>query len=198
MGKDAELIDRLKKNDEKAFEELFRCYFISLHCYAKFYTRDSQLAEDLVHDVFFKIWETRGKINVHTSIKAYLYRSVHNNCIQYLRHLKVVQEHNKAQENRLEEAMIINRLFFETGLTKLFEKEITELLEEAIAKMPEKTREIYVMSRKDHETNNSIAQKVNLTEKAVEYHISKALNFLRLELKDYLVFFLLFPGLFFL
>ena len=198
MVKDAEILERLKKNDEKAFEEIFRCYFISLHCYAKFYTGDSQLAEDLVHDVFFKIWETRDKINVHTSIKAYLYRSVHNNCIQYLRHLKVVQEHNKAQENRLEEAMIINRLFFETGLTKLFEKEITELLDEAIAKMPEKTREIYVMSRKDHETNNSIAQKVNLTEKAVEYHISKALNFLRLELKDYLVFFLLFPGLFFL
>jgi len=107
MVKDAELLDRLKKNDEKAFEEIFRCYFISLHCYAKFYTGDSQLAEDLVHDVFFKIWETRDKINVHTSIKAYLYRSVHNNCIQYLRHLKVVQEHNKAQENRLEEAMII-------------------------------------------------------------------------------------------
>ena len=184
--KDNELLKRLKKNDGKAFEELFRRYFTALHNYAKFYTGSSELAEDLVHDIFYKIWESRRTLAIHTSIKSYLYRSVHNNCIQYLRHLKVVKEHNKKQEARLEEAFLINRLYFETGISRLFEKEIGQLVECAITKLPEKTRDIFILSRNQHQKNSEIAKKMNVTEKTVEYHISRALIILREELKDYL------------
>ncbi len=186
MDNDRKLLERLKKSDSKAFEKIFRSYFIPLYNYAKFYTGNSELAEDLVHDVFFKIWDNREKLEIHTSIKSYLYKSVHNTCIQHLRHQKVVREHNKNQQAKLEEAMIINRLFFETGLTKLFEKEIGELLKDAIAKLPVKTRNIFKMSRNNYQNNKEIAKKMDLTEKAVEYHITKALSFLREELKDYL------------
>ncbi len=186
MDKDHHLLEKLKNSDEEAFEEIFRSYFIPLNNYAKFYTGSSQLAEDLVHDVYCKIWEKREKLEIHTSIKSYLYKSVHNNCIQYLRHQKVVQEHNRSQQGKLEEAMIINRLFFETGLTRLFQKEIGEMLNKAIAKLPDKTRKIYKMSRNNDQSNKEIAKKFKLTEKAVEYHITKALSYLKLELKDYL------------
>lgn len=183
---DKNLLTRIKKNDGKAFEELFRRYFAALHNYAIFYTSSSQLAEDIIHDVFCKIWETRKTLAIHTSIKSYLYRSVHNNCIQYLRHLKIIRQHDKKQEARLEEALLMNRLFFETGLSKLMEKEIEGLVDEAIDKLPDKTREIYVMSRNQHKRNSEIAKKLNITEKTVEYHISRALLLLRDELKDYL------------
>ncbi len=181
-----ELLNRLKKGNGKAFEEIFRNYFIHLHEYACFYTESYQLSEDIVHDVFFKLWESRETINIHTSIKSYLYRSVHNQCIQYLRHQKVTREHNKIQQAKLEEALLLNRLYFETGLKKLFEKEIDELVSETISKLPEKTREIYILSRKKNLTNKDIAGQLSITEKAVEYHITKALASIRLALKDYL------------
>ncbi len=181
-----EITIKLKKDDEKAFEELFRKYFPALHNYASFYVRSSTLAEDIVHDVFYKIWESRKTLNVHTSLKAYLFRSVHNNCIQYLRHLEVVNEHSRKQKAKLKEASMMNRLYFETGLSKLMEKELGELVEESIGKLPEKTREIFQMSRNRHHKNSEIAKKLNLTEKAIEYHISRALLFLREDLKDYL------------
>ena len=184
---DFDLMKKLKRDDGKAFEELFRKYFTSLHNYAGFYTGNIQLAEDLVHDVFYKIWETRKTLAINTSLKSYLYRSVHNNCIQYLRHLKVVKEHSKRQEAKYEEALLMNRLYFETGLSKLMEKEIEELAEEVVGSLPEKTRDIFSMSRMRHWKNSEIAQKLNVTEKTVEYHITRALSILRRELKDYLV-----------
>ena len=183
---DTNLIKRIKKDDGKAFEELFRRYFAALHNYAAFYTGSSQLAEDMVHDVFYKIWDTRRTINIHTSIKSYLFRSVHNNCIQYLRHLKVVKEHSKKHEAKLQEALMMNRLYFETGLSKLMENEIGDLVKEAITRLPGKTRNIFLMSRDRHLKNSEIAQKLDVTEKAVEYHITRALLSLRQELKDYL------------
>ncbi len=184
--KDSELLKRLKKNDGLAFEELFRRYFTALHNYAKFYTGNSQLAEDLVHDVFYKIWELRRTLAIHISIKSYLYKSVHNNCIQHLRHLKVVKKHNKRQEARLEEALLMNRLYFETGISRLFEKEIGQLVESAISKLPEKTRDVFILSRSQYQKNSEIAKKMNVTEKTVEYHISRALIILKEDLKDYL------------
>ncbi len=183
---DRDLLKRLKKSDGQAFEELFRSYFTSLHNYAGFYTGSSQIAEDLVHDIFYKIWDTRKTLGIHTSIKSYLYRAVHNNCIQYLHHQKVVRQHNLNQQVRLEEALIMNRLYFETGLSKLFENEINELVDEAIGKLPEKTRDIYLLSRKQHKNNKEIAVKFQITEKTVEYHITRALGLLREELKEYL------------
>ncbi len=166
-------------------------YFNALLNYANFYIGSRQLAEDLVHDVFYKIWETRSKLTIHTSIKSYLFKSVHNNCIQYLRHLKVVNKHQKDQESRLEEALLLNRLYFETGLSKLLEKEINELVEESISRLPSKTRDIYVMSRRNYKKNSEIARKLNVTEKTVEYHMTQALSLLRVELKDYLPFMIL-------
>ena len=81
---------------------------------------------------------------------------------------------------------MMNRLYFETGLSRLFEKEIVELVEEAILKLPGRTREIFIRSRNQHQKNFEIAKKFKVSEKAVEYHISRALIFLREELRDYL------------
>ena len=180
------LLTRLKQNDEQAFEELFRKYFPVLHEYANFYTRDSRLSEDIVQDIFFRIWESRVSLVITTSFKAYLYRSVHNSCIQYLRHQAVKNKHDALSQIKLEEATAMNRLFFESGLQKLFENEIEALINSALNEMPEKSREIYLLSRHSHLKNAEIAVKMELTEKAVEYHITKALSMVRRFLKDYL------------
>jgi RNA polymerase sigma-70 factor, ECF subfamily len=183
---DLHLLSRLKKDDGKAFEELFRKYFIPLIEYARFYTVSVQVAEDMVHDVFFRVWEIRKTMEVHTSFKSYLFRSVHNGCIQHLRHQKVVQNHNKIQQSKLSEALILNKLYFETGLSKLYEKDITDLVNNSIEKLPDKTVEVFILSRKQNKNNSEIANKLNISEKAVEYHMTKALTLLRAVLKEYL------------
>ncbi len=184
--KKRDCIKELKIINEKSFEEIFREHFVALHQYAIFYTGNSQVAEDLVHDVFFKIWETRKTLEIHTSIKSYLYCSVNSKCISYLRHLKVVNEHSKKQAARLDEAVLMNRLYFETGIDKLYENEIASIVEEAICRLPEKTGAIFRFSRNQYQKNREIAKKLNISEKAVEYHITRALIILREELKDYL------------
>ena len=183
---DAKLLKQIKLNDEKAYEMLFRKYFYALHEYAQFYTRNSQHAEDIVEDIFMKIWESRHIITINISVKAYLFRSIHNSCIQYLRHQNVKRKYQNYHQAKLEEAQIINRVFFETGITKLYEEEIENLLNEGIEKLPEKTRVIYRLSRKEYLKNTEIAEKIGVTEKTVEYHISRALDALRKYLKDYI------------
>lgn len=190
---DIEILNKLKNNDRKAFEVIFRRYFIPLNEYAKFYTGSLQLAEDIVHDVFYKIWERRETLAIHTSIKSYLYKSVHNNCIQYLRHQKVVNKHSINHKARLEEALIMNQFYFESGLSKLFEKEIGDLVEKAVARLPEKSREIFIMSRQRHLKNSKIAELLKLSEKSVEYHITRVLVILRQELDDYLPLIMIVP-----
>ena len=107
-----EILRRIRQNDKRAFEYVFHKYFTLLHEYAKFYVGRSQLAEDIVQDVFLKVWETRDRMAIQYSLKGYLFRSVHNNCIQYLRHKKVEQTHLVHHQAKLEEAILMNRLFF--------------------------------------------------------------------------------------
>lgn len=183
---DQELLTRIKHNDKKAFEYIFREYFPVLHEYANFYIGNSQLAEDIVQDIFLKIWDSRDRLAIHTSLRGYLFRSIHNNCIQYLRHKAVEQNHHVIHQAKLEEAVLMSRLFFETGLTRLFESDIESLVDKAIDDLPGKTREIYVLSRHKYLKNSAIAKKFNVTEKSIEYHITRALESLRKYLKDYL------------
>ena len=173
-------------NDEKAFEALFRECFLILHEYALFYTANSKQAEDIVQDIFLKMWESRDKLIINTSLKAYLFRSVHNNCIQYLRRQSVRKKYDDSHQVKLQESLIMSHLFFESGLSKLFEEEIGTLKNNAINTLPEKTRKIYILSRDKYLKNSKIAELLDITEKTVEYHISRALVALRQQLKDYI------------
>lgn len=183
---DQKLLARLKKSDKSVFEEIFRKYVELLNEYAYFYVMDLHVAEDIVQDLFVKIWENREKLNIRVSLKAYLYRSTHNSCIQYLRHKQVSFKHEKSVQSRLSEARLMNQFYFESGINKLFEVEISEQVAESLKKLPPKTAQIFLLSRNKFLKNSEIAEKFKLTEKSVEYHMSRALEVLRNDLKDYL------------
>ena len=183
---DHQTLKRIKNNDSGAFEDLFREQYPGLHEYAVFYVGESQLAEDIVQDVFLKIWETRNRLTIRSSFRGYLFRCVHNNCIQYLRHQVVKRNHLAEHQAKIEEAQLMNRLYFESGLSRLFKNDIESVVNNTINELPEKTQEIFILSRHKFLKNSEIATKINLSEKSVEYHITKALDFLRKHLKDYL------------
>jgi RNA polymerase sigma-70 factor (family 1) len=180
------ILDELKDGNEKGYKQLFYYYYRKLCLYAESFVNDPALAEDIVQDTFFSIWEKREELNIEVSLKSYLYRAIHNRCIHYLRHLKVLEKQSKYYSLKLREAEILMRIYEDTASSGLYKDELEALVSQSIQSLPEKTREIFILSRENGLKNQEIADKLGLTIKAIEYHISKALENLRIQLKDYL------------
>lgn len=171
-------------SDEEAFRCLFFEYFPPLCVFAHRYIDNWQTCEDVVQDVFFKIWKNRKQIEIKTSGKNFLITSVRNNSIDYLR--------KRVSETGLREKIIENTSSdsFINELHTTFELE--EMLNIALSKLPEKIRRVFEENRFEGKTYAEIAQQHGISVKTVEAYMTKALKQLRIELKDYLPFLILF------
>jgi RNA polymerase sigma-70 factor (ECF subfamily) len=176
----------LHQYDDKAFEQMFKAHYKELHSYANVMLRDEDTAEEIVQSMFLKFWEKRELLNVQTSIKAYLYKCVYNDSLNYLKHQKVktkyqdfaaytMNDHHEAASSRVE-------------LTELQYK-----LQEALNELPEHCRTIFQMSRFEELKYREIAEQLDLSIKTVENQMGKALKILRLKLADFIT--LILPGI---
>ena len=93
MIRDTEIIGRIRQGDVGQFESLFRSSYVSLVRYARTLIKDQDTAEEIVQDLFFRIWKDREKIKIESSLNGYLFRSVHNRCLHYIEHNRVVEKH---------------------------------------------------------------------------------------------------------
>ncbi len=166
-------------SDSQVFNQIYIDNFPALHRYAYTIINDGQLAEEMVHQVFLKILERKEDIKVHTSVKAYLFRSVNNECLNYIKHQKV--KHNY-QINAT--ANMANQV--ETPSNKLAYKELEQHLKIAINDLPEQCRTIFQLSRFEELKYREIADQLGISIKTVETQMSKALKRLRTDLADYL------------
>lgn len=160
------------------FEKTFKQHFKGLHAYACTIVKDEAEAEEIVQNVFFKLWEKDGLIQTLQSVSAYLYRAVYNESINYLRHEKVKASHRVYAMRMTEET---NNKTSRASVTELERK-----LEEALNELPEKCRTVFQMSRFEELKYHEIAAKMDISVKTVENHMGKALKLLRLKLVDYL------------
>jgi RNA polymerase sigma-70 factor (ECF subfamily) len=178
---------KLQHIDDKAvldsnsqdFDTIYLDSFPALHRYAYTFLLDKELAEEMVHQVFLKILERKVPLDVHTSLKAYLFRSVNNECLNYIKHQKVKQAYQSYATNEME-----NRP--ETPSSKLTYKELELRLKSAINNLPEQCRTIFQLSRFEELKYAQIADQLGISIKTVEAQMSKALKRLRVELADYL------------
>ena len=90
---DAVLISRLQKQDEAAFETVFKTHYKGLHAYACTILDDSAAAEEVVQNIFYKLWERGATLSISGSIAAYLYRAVNNESLNQIKHMKVRTQH---------------------------------------------------------------------------------------------------------
>jgi RNA polymerase sigma-70 factor, ECF subfamily len=176
---EAEILERIRNGDMKAFEAIFRAYYQSLCLFSLRYLKRSDLAEEIVQDIFVTIWDKREGLQLETSLKSYLYRSVHNNSLKYLQHQKVVDKHARHLIDRKEQ-------YYNEPINNLQVAEVTKLLEDAYAAMSQKTREIFALSRDEGLKYSEIAEKLEISIKTVEAHMGNALKILRENLKEYL------------
>lgn len=169
---------------EAAFEAVFKTHFKALHRYAFTFVKDSDVAEDMVQNTFVKLWEKSETLHIHTSISAYLYRSVNHECLNYLKHEKVKTAHadHVKHSNSLPESNATSQLQLQELETKL---------SDSLAKLPEGCRTIFQMSRFESLKYREIAEKLGISVKTVENQMGKALKTLRLDLIDYLPMMLL-------
>jgi len=173
-----DLIGRLKEGDQTAFELLFHFYYPGLVMYSTQFTADRMEAEEIVQDFFVRFWQKHRQILLTDSLKSYLFLSVKNSCLNYLKHKKVEEKYIRKM------AELSNRhLAYDPDLYVV--SELQEKVKDAIDLLPEKCREVFIMSRVQGLKNEEIATNLNISKRTVETQISKALKVLRIELKDY-------------
>ncbi len=176
--KNEHYIKGLQSGDKQVFGELFGAYYEPLcrFCMQRGCSRDT--AEEIVQEIFVKLWVKRKSIKVSTSINAYLYRMALNTIINQKKHLEVKALHRA----RVMDFQVTDTNYFQ-GME---EKEISRLASEAVASMPEKRRMVYELSRGEGLKYSEIAQAMGISVKTVEVHLSAALKHMRKQLKDYL------------
>ncbi|UZO80144.1 RNA polymerase sigma-70 factor [Aquimarina sp. ERC-38] len=170
---DALLVEQFKQGNLKSYEVLYKKYHKVLVLYAKQFVNDLQIAENIVQDTFVTLYEKRDALQIHTSFKSFMYTVVRNNCLNYLkRESKILVNSDISNELPTHEES-------EHTITKL---EMAEKLHRAINQLPQQNQQIFKLSKYRGLTNEEISEKLGLTKRTVETHISNALKKLRATL----------------
>jgi len=163
----------------ETFEQLFKTHFRCLYAYALTIVQDEIMAEELVQNMFCRLWEKKSQLEIHTSLKAYLYKTVYHDSLNYLKHQKVRAAH----------ALYVVK-HAETGIDNAADKaeagQLDAQIHQALSELPEQCRTIFQLSRYEGLKYHEIAQTLQLSVKTVENQMGKALKLLRIKLQDYL------------
>ncbi len=171
------LVDRLRNKDKRAFELIYNEFFKVLVSYAFRFLDTIEESEEIVQEVFVKFWDKCDSLAPDSSIKSYLYRSVHNTCLNKLKHEKVKDGYKQYVIQYMDESVIPD--FREEEDNDLFSRIISE-----IDKLPPRCREIFRLSRFEGLKYQEIADHLEISVKTVEVQMGKALKVLREKLKD--------------
>ena len=172
-------ITAIRQGNERAYEGVFRQHYAPLCRYARQFLADADEAEEEVQAMFLALWERRDGLFITTSLKAYLFRAVHNRCLNRIKHFAVRDEYQ--QHTRY-----VAETTAESPMQTLLGDELADRLRMAIQKLPEQCRLAFTLSRFEELKYGEIADQLGISPKTVENQIGKALRILRTELSDYL------------
>ena len=181
----------LSHSGEEEFRQIFEVCYPRLLRFAAVYTGNIQDAEDILQNVFLRFWEIRASLQLDTSLNTYLLTMVKNHCINHLKHQQVVQRYSANRMTELQQEMSFNYYAFSKFNPEQMDIESLErLTEKAIGELPEQCRKVFELSRYEGLKYREIAERLGISVKTVETHISNALKILRVTMKDcFLVWF---------
>ncbi|WP_235295923.1 RNA polymerase sigma-70 factor [Portibacter marinus] len=175
---DKELVAFLNDSDDGAIEKIFKQYY-SYICSAVYkIIPDPNLTEDLAQDVFYELWRKREKIQITSSLKAYLKRAAINKALNYIRSKKMKFDND-------DDDAVVN-ISVRSSEKSLEAMELQEIINDAIDTLPEKCRIVFMMSRFEEMSYKEIAAALEISIKTVENQISKALKILKIAVNPYL------------
>jgi len=172
------LVRRLISGDQTAFELLFKYYYPGLVVFASNIVLNRDEAEEIVQDFFVRLWENRSAVKSGNAFKSYVFTSVKNRSINFLKNASVKQHVVDELKKQMQSEMRFNPDIYVNS-------EIQQKLKEAFEKLPQRTAEIFTLSRFKGYTNSEIAENLGLSKRTVETQVSNALKILRKELKSY-------------
>ena len=180
------IIEQLKKGEERAYKYLYDHHYQILCHIAEQYVKDSFLAETIVGDIIFHLWEIRQSLTITSSIRSYLVQSVRNRCIDYLN-----SQYNRKEipisTTGMQDFPVLNYIKNdEYPLGRLLEQEMEEVIMKAIDRLPEECKQVFLQSRFDGKKYEEIAKSMGISINTVKYHVKHALSLLREDLSKYL------------
>lgn len=172
---------------EMNFGTFYATYYTRFIRYAYYYVNNSSTSEDIVHDALLYFWENKCSIPQETDVIGYILLTIKNKCLNYLKHLSIEQEYSEHCANLQEWEITIRIQTLENdSYDSIFLEDVQKILKQALAKLPDKTREIFVLHRLKNKPRKEIASILGVSLQKVDYHINKAINLLSYELTDYL------------
>jgi RNA polymerase sigma-70 factor (ECF subfamily) len=169
MIRETEIIRRIRQGDTGQFESLFRSSYTSLVRYAKRIIKDHDTAEEIVQDLFFRLWQDKEKIKIESSLNGYLFRAVHNRCLHWIEHNRIVVKHAQEmahkQTNNVENPSEIIQY-----------KELQSKIAAILERLPERCGRIFCMNRFEGLKYAEIAVKLEVSVKTVEADMGRALR----------------------
>ncbi|MBN1783161.1 sigma-70 family RNA polymerase sigma factor [bacterium] len=164
-----EIAHALRNSDKTALKALYTQYYVPITEFLFYRVRNRDEAEDLAQDTFFRLWQSRDKINPDKSLKSYLYQIANNLFIDQVRRKKIERRYTEGQSRVSPQGPEI-----ETGIT----------VQMAIDRLPEKLRTVFILSRAEGFSHKEISETLNISRKTAEHRIYRALEQLQKELKE--------------
>ncbi|MEO8885802.1 MAG: RNA polymerase sigma-70 factor [Mucilaginibacter sp.] len=174
---DKQLVDLIKQDNLEAFNEIYKRHWKKLYAAAFKRLKNKELAEEVVQEIFARLWFRRHSLVITTELGGYLHSSAAHIVIDYYRKELIKEkyqhslQHNYGYDNSTEEEIVL--------------KDLQHTIDEEVKHLPVKCRLVYELSRVEHKTNKEIAYSLGISEKTVENHLTKALKRLRLGLTEY-------------
>ena len=172
VNDDIYLFKQIKKGNKQSFDLLFEKYYNNLCNYAFLFFKDAALTEEIVSDVYIRIWQNRKKIEINSSLKSYLYQSTRFAVITHLRKEKKIMVPITAETDNRKEQLV-------TPETLLIRKEVAENFRNMIKRLPKQAGLAFRLHKVDGLTYKEIAQTLEISIKTVENHMGKALKMMR-------------------
>lgn len=173
---DQELLHALRHDDEKAFSELFRRYWRKVHAMAYARVRSKEVTEEIVQDLFASLWDRRATHSIR-SLPSYFYQAVKFKALNYIEARIVQEKYWKYYQQFIPRTVDNTRLDYE-GLV--------EAIEAGMETLPEKSKKVFRLHRLEGWSIPEIASLLNLSEKAIQYHLTQSVKKVRVHLKNYI------------
>lgn len=186
------IVDLLKQGNENAYKYLYDEHYVLLCKMANEFVRDVFMAENIVGDTLFHVWEIRETLEINISIRSYLVRAVRNRCINYLNIKREQWEEGFTTIEENSDSLMHPNLFSDAyPLASLLEKELEEEIRRAINRLPDECRAVFIKSRFEEKTYECIARELGISVNTVKYHMKMALSRLNADLSKYLLLLLI-------
>lgn len=174
------LLNRLKLGDKQAYEKIYFAFSRELLYAAYKKTGDKVIAEELVQNIFISLWEKRTELEIN-NLQSYLFGALKLSVINHIRSLVMANKYKEYQTLTYAEDHHDT-----TNLVNL--NDLSSIIEEGINSLPEKTQEVFRLSRFQHHSTKDISTELNISEKAVEYHITRSIKRIKEYIKNFYTF----------